>query len=108
MINSCKSIKWCYFDLILIDKTNHHLFQPSLYQVAAAALSPADTAIPIRFILNNKKNTRVILEEALKIDKTNKIVKLKNSELEHKSRIKFKYIDEGIVVTIGKAWDKGI
>lgn len=68
-------------DVAVIDKTNHHLFQPLLYQVATAALSPADIAIPIRSILNNKSNTKVILDEAIDIDKSNKIVKLTNSEL---------------------------
>jgi NADH:ubiquinone reductase (H+-translocating) len=70
-------------DVILIDRTNHHLFQPLLYQVATAALSPADIAVPIRSILNKKKNTRIILDEAIAIDKAKKIVKLKNSELEY-------------------------
>jgi len=80
---AAKVIDDSIFDVVLIDRTNHHLFQPLLYQVATAALSPADIAIPIRSILNNKKNTRVILDEAVTIDKANKIVKLKNSELEY-------------------------
>jgi NADH:ubiquinone reductase (H+-translocating) len=70
-----------HLNIIVIDKTNHHLFQPLLYQVATAALSPADIAIPIRSILNNKKNTKVILDEAIDIDKSSRIVQLKNSRL---------------------------
>src|SRR5581483_2714618 len=48
----------------LIDRKNYHLFQPFLYQVATAALSPADIAAPIRSILRKQRNTRVLLAEA--------------------------------------------
>src|ERR1700738_407776 len=55
----------------LIDRTNHHLFQPLLYQVATAGLSPGDIAQPIRHILKYAGNTRVVMEtvEAIDIDK---------------------------------------
>ena len=82
-LSAAKAIDDSIVDVTLIDKTNHHLFQPLLYQVAAAALSPADIAIPIRSILNKKKNIRVILDEVIKIDKENKLVKLKDSELNY-------------------------
>ena len=52
----------------LIDKTNHHLFQPLLYQVATAGLSPADIAQPIRHILKDAKNIQVVMGEAASID----------------------------------------
>lgn len=52
----------------LIDRKNHHLFQPMLYQVATAALNPADIAAPIRSILSSQRNCRVLLAEALRID----------------------------------------
>jgi NADH dehydrogenase len=52
----------------LIDKTNHHLFQPLLYQVATAGLSPADIAQPIRQILKDAKNIEVVMGEAASID----------------------------------------
>ena len=48
-------------NITLIDKTNHHLFQPLLYQVATAALSPGDIAVPIRGIFSKQKNVRVLL-----------------------------------------------
>src|SRR5262245_20905223 len=51
----------------LIDRRNHHLFQPLLYQVATAALSPADIAAPIRSILRRQSNTTVLLAEATTI-----------------------------------------
>ena len=47
-------------DVTLIDRRNHHLFQPLLYQVATAGLSPAEIAAPIRSILSNHKNIRVL------------------------------------------------
>jgi len=80
-LTAAKELNDTNFDITVIDKTNHHLFQPLLYQVATAALSPADIASPIRSILSGQSNTKVILDEAISIDKDNQIVKLKNSEL---------------------------
>jgi NADH dehydrogenase len=54
--------------LTLIDRTNHHLFQPLLYQVATAGLSPADIAQPIRHILKDARNIEVVLGEVDRID----------------------------------------
>lgn len=54
--------------ITLLDKKNHHVFQPMLYQVATAALNPADIAVPIRSILSRQKNCRVLLAEARTID----------------------------------------
>lgn len=61
-------------DITLIDRTNHHLFQPLLYQVAGAALSPADIAVPLRWVVRQQENVHVVMETALKIDKENKLV----------------------------------
>jgi NADH dehydrogenase len=55
-------------DVLLIDRTNHHLFQPLLYQVATAGLSPADVAQPIRHILRFAQNIRVVMGDVEKID----------------------------------------
>ncbi len=52
----------------LVDRRNHHLFQPLLYQVAMAGLSPAEIAVPIRSVLRRQKNARVLLAEATRID----------------------------------------
>src|SRR5438046_5040176 len=49
-------------DVTIVDRRNHHLFQPLLYQVATAALSPADIAAPIRSILARAENVRVLLD----------------------------------------------
>jgi NADH:ubiquinone reductase (H+-translocating) len=67
--------------LTIIDKRNHFLFQPLLYQVATAALSPADIATPIRHIVRHQRNTRVILDEALSIDSARKVVALSECEI---------------------------
>src|SRR5882762_6944783 len=53
--------------ITLLDRHNYHLFQPLLYQVATAALSPGDVASPIRWVLRHQKNTRVLLAEARQI-----------------------------------------
>src|SRR5688572_28563961 len=55
-------------DVTLIDRRNHHLFQPLLYQVATAALSPGDIASPIRWILRRQSNVAVLLAEAVGVD----------------------------------------
>ncbi|HEU0284819.1 MAG TPA: NAD(P)/FAD-dependent oxidoreductase [Sphingomicrobium sp.] len=55
-------------DVTIVDRRNHHLFQPLLYQVATAALSPADIAAPIRSILSNARNVRVLLDEVVDVD----------------------------------------
>ena len=56
-------------DIILIDRQNHHLFQPLLYQVATAGLSPADIAWPLRSLVRHQKNTRVLLGEVTGVDR---------------------------------------
>src|ERR1700730_4054515 len=58
-----------------IDRTNHHLFQPLLYQVATAALSPADIAAPVRSILRGCPNTEVVLAEVQEVDAKARTVK---------------------------------
>lgn len=55
-------------DVSVIDRTNHHLFQPLLYQVAMAGLAPSDITVPIRWILRNERNVRVIFGEVVKVD----------------------------------------
>src|SRR5271169_6761420 len=60
----------------LIDRRNYHLFQPLLYQVATAALSPADIASPIRSILRRQRNTTVLLGQVTGIDRIGKAVLL--------------------------------
>jgi NADH dehydrogenase len=55
-------------DVMVIDRQNHHTFQPLLYQVAVGVLSPADISQPIRTVLRHKKNTEVLMDEVVNID----------------------------------------
>ena len=64
----------------LIDKQNHHLFQPLLYQVATAVLSPANIAFPIRRMFKNFKNVKIILDEATDINREDKTVTISSGE----------------------------
>ena len=73
----------------LIDKTNHHLFQPLLYQVATAVLSPADITVPIRNLFKDDKNVTIKLGEVVDIRRDSKKVILKNKYLlEYKNNLK--------------------
>ena len=65
----------------VIDRTNYHLFQPLLYQVATAALSPADIAAPVRAILSRWKNMEVILAEVQSVDVAAKKIKTTDMEI---------------------------
>jgi NADH dehydrogenase len=71
-------------DVTMVDRRNYHLFQPLLYQVALAELSPADIAQPIRSIVRDQKNVQVLMDEAMEIDAKRLRVKLKSgNELEY-------------------------
>jgi len=63
-------------DVTIVDRRNHHVFQPLLYQVATAALSPGDIASPIRWILRNQRNVEVLLGDVTRIDPARNIVGL--------------------------------
>jgi NADH dehydrogenase len=65
-------------DVMVIDRHNYHLFQPLLYQVATAALSPADIAEPIRVVLRHQRNAAVLLDEVIGVDPAARIVKTRN------------------------------
>jgi NADH:ubiquinone reductase (H+-translocating) len=69
--------------VIVIDRTNYHLFQPLLYQVATAALSPADIAAPVRSVLNKCRNVEVILAEVQSVDVTPRKVKTTDLEFDY-------------------------
>lgn len=66
-------------DVVLIDRTNHHLFQPLLYQVATAALSPSDIAWPLRTVFRSQRNVRVVMDEVVSIDRPGRSVRLRES-----------------------------
>src|SRR5947209_17556074 len=75
---ACKDVR-----VTVIDRTNYHLFQPLLYQVATAALSPADIAAPIRAILSKCSNVEVILAEVESVDADAKKVKTADLDIDY-------------------------
>jgi len=75
-LTAAKALKDAPVRVTLVDRVNHHLFQPLLYQVATAALSPADIASPIRAILRRQRNTAVLLADVTGIDRENRAVML--------------------------------
>jgi NADH dehydrogenase len=79
-LTAAQSLDGAELDITLIDRTNHHLFQPLLYQVAMAGLSPAEIASPIRSILAHQDNVKVLLAEAERIDLTERAVHLRDGE----------------------------
>src|SRR5215469_8521208 len=74
-LEAAKSLRNSAADVIVIDRENHHCFQPLLYQVATAALSPADVAWPIRRILRKQKNATVLMAEIRNIDTGKRLVR---------------------------------
>ena len=68
-------------EVTVVDRTNHHVFQPLLYQVATASLSPSQIAYPIRGVLRHQRNTRVILAEVTAVDVAGRKVILRDGEL---------------------------
>ncbi len=66
--------------VLVIDRSNHHLFQPLLYQVAMAGLSATEIARPIRAMLRRQRNARVLMEEVVGVDRARRVVRTKQSE----------------------------
>jgi NADH dehydrogenase len=79
-LNLIQSLKKAPIDILLIDKSNHHLFQPLLYQVATATLSPRDISVAFREICAKQDNTSVIMGEVVEIKKEEKKVILGNGD----------------------------
>ncbi len=79
-LEAAKALRRVAVRVTLLDRQNHHLFQPLLYQVATAALSPADIAEPLRAILKRQENAEVILTEVRSIDVARKCVLTSDGE----------------------------
>ena len=77
---AAKALRHTPVRIILIDRTNHHLFQPLLYQVATAVLAPGQIASPIRSLLREQTNVTVILGEVIGVDKDQKRVFVNNAD----------------------------
>ena len=70
-LNAARALAKSPVEVVVIDRQNHHLFQPLLYQVATATLSPADIATPIRTVLKKQANATVVMAEATAVDPVN-------------------------------------
>jgi len=79
---AAKALKRADADILLIDRRNHHLFQPLLYQVATAALSPSEVAWPIRHLLRRQNNARVLMATVIGVDKATREVLLEDGSRE--------------------------
>lgn len=77
-LHAAKGLASLDVDVVLVDRRNHHTFQPLLYQVALAVLSPADIAQPIRGVLSRQKNTQVVMDEVVGADLSRSTVQLKS------------------------------
>ena len=73
---AAQSLNTAPVDIVLIDRTNHHLFQPLLYQVATAALSPSDIAWPLRTTFRSQSNVRIVMDEVRGIDPNERVVQM--------------------------------
>ncbi len=82
-LNAAKALADAPVRITVVDRRNHHLFQPLLYQVATAALSPADIAAPIRRVLRKQDNVEVILADVTAIDAANRQVVFGDGRLEY-------------------------
>src|SRR2546425_9426359 len=82
-LEAAKKLSGGSVQVTVVDRTNYHLFQPLLYQVATAALSPADIAAPVRAILSKCENMEVILAEVQSNDVNAKKVKMVDGELDY-------------------------
>jgi NADH dehydrogenase len=80
---AAKALKRAAVHVTLIDRSNHHLFQPLLYEVATAALSPADIASPIRKILARQRNVTVFMGTVERIDPATRTVHLDDGSLHY-------------------------
>jgi len=81
-LTAAKALAGADVDVLLIDRRNHHLFQPLLYQVATAALSPAEIAWPIRHVLRRQRNVRVLMATVVGVDAAQREVILEDGSRE--------------------------
>jgi NADH dehydrogenase len=80
-LEAAQALRRAVADITVIARQNHHCFQPLLYQVATAALSPAEVAWPIRHILRSQKNTTVLMEDVEGIDTERKVLRTNFGEV---------------------------
>jgi NADH dehydrogenase len=82
-LSAARALKGVRADVLVIDRRNHHVFQPLLYQVATAGLSSADVASPIRWILRKQRNVRVWLADAQRVEVDRRVLVLADGGVEY-------------------------
>ncbi len=75
-LSAARGLRDAPVDITLIDRTNHHVFQPLLYQVATASLAPSDITVPIRWVLRAQENVRVLLGTVTHVDVAERTVRM--------------------------------
>ncbi|MCH8203301.1 MAG: NAD(P)/FAD-dependent oxidoreductase [Proteobacteria bacterium] len=85
-LSAARGLRRAELDVTIIDRQNHHLFQPLLYQVATAAVSPADVAVPVRSLFRGDRNIRVLMDEVIDVDVEGRVV------LSRSGRYKYDYL----------------
>src|SRR5262245_42071646 len=80
-LSAAKALKNAPVEVLLVDRRNHHVFQPLLYQVATAGLSPGDISSPIRWILRKQRNVHVWLAKADRVDTERRVLVLQDGEV---------------------------
>src|SRR5437016_12369363 len=82
-LHAARALRKAPARITLLDRRNHHLFQPLLYQVATAVLNPSDIAVPIRSILRRQKNVTVLMAHAVAVDPVARKVILSDGEISY-------------------------
>src|SRR4051812_7243633 len=85
-LSTAKKLAGSNIKVTLVDKRNYHLFQPLLYQVATAGLSPADIAYPLRVVVGHNKNIEILLGEVLEVNKEERWIRTE------RNKIRFDYL----------------
>ncbi len=107
-IHCAKDLARSDVNVTLVDRHNYHLFQPLLYQVASAVLSPADIASPIRRILRHQRNVKVVLAKLLDVDLENKQVFFPGARVDYDYLVLATGATHSyLVATIGRQWLPG-
>jgi len=90
-LSAAKALRKAPVQVLLIDRTNHHLFQPLLYQVATSVLTPAQIASPIRSVVSKQQNTTVVMGEVAGLDKEQKLVFVDTPD-RHRVPVRYDYL----------------
>ena len=91
-IATAKALRHCEADVTMIDRRNHHIFQPLLYQVATSVLAPSDVAAPIRQLAASQENVSVLLAEVVGVDLAARSVDVKCSNIGTR-KVSFDYLN---------------